>query len=222
MRILAIAAFQSLNMVKRMFAGETLELEMTSSWEKGFALAVNNTYNLVILERKLPNKDGLALLKELRENNILIPILMLTANDSDKDLHDALDAGNGDYLIKPFTYAEFMGKVKALLPESKTPSVMKLSFYDLHLDPITQRAWRNDKEFKLTERESMLLEYLMLNPNEVLTRDMIASYVWGKIFYDYTNKINVHINHLRNKIDRGAERKYIHTVLKSGYILKAS
>jgi DNA-binding response OmpR family regulator len=205
-----------------MFEGEKHELEMTSNWEKGFTLAVHNTYNLVILDRKLPKIDGLACVKELRENNIMIPILMLTANNSDKDLYDTLEAGNGDYLIKPFTYSEFMGKVRTLLPESKAPRVMKLSFNDLHLDPITHRAWRNDKEFKLTEMESMLLEYLMLKPNQVLTRDMISNYVWGKIFCDYTNKINVHINHLRNKIDRGTERKYIHTVLKCGYTLKAT
>jgi DNA-binding response OmpR family regulator len=222
MRILAVAVFNSLNMVNRMFEGEKHEVEMTSNWEKGFTLAVNNTYNLIILDRKLPKKDGLACVKELRENNIMIPILMLTANNSEKELYDALDASNGDYLIKPFTYPEFMGKVRTLLPESEAPRVMKLSFHDLHLDPITHKAWRNGKEVKLTEMESMLLEYLMLKPNQVLTRDMISNYVWGKTFNGYTNKINVHINHLRNKIDRGAAKKYIHTVLKCGYILKAA
>jgi DNA-binding response OmpR family regulator len=168
----------------------------------------------------LPKKDGLSVLKDLRERKNVTPILMLTAKDSVEDIVAGLDSGSDDYLTKPFAFAELLARVRALMRRSELDRGAEIRFADLRLDPVTHKVWRKDKEIDLTAKEYGLLEYFMRNPHQVLTRTMIAEHVWDYTFDSFTNIIDVYVNYLRKKIDREADKKLIHTVRGVGYILK--
>jgi DNA-binding response OmpR family regulator len=145
---------------------------------------------------------------------------MLTARDTVEDIVAGLDSGSDDYLTKPFAFAELLARVRALLRRSELDRGAEIHFADLRLDPVTHKVWRAEKEIDLTAKEYALLEYLVRNPNQVLTRTMIAEHVWDYTFDSFTNIIDVYVNYLRKKIDRDAEKKLIHTVRGVGYILR--
>ena len=168
----------------------------------------------------LPKRDGMSLLKELRERKMATPVLMLTAKDTVEDIVVGLETGSDDYLTKPFAFAELLARVKALIRRSEMDRGAELCFADLRIDPVTHKVWRREKEIDLTAKEYGLLEYFMRNPNQVLTRTMIADHVWDYTFDSFTNIIDVYVNYLRKKIDRDAPVKLIHTVRGVGYILK--
>jgi DNA-binding response OmpR family regulator len=145
---------------------------------------------------------------------------MLTAKDTVEDIVVGLETGSDDYLTKPFAFAELLARVKALIRRSEMDRGAELHFADLRIDPVTHKVWRGEKEIDLTAKEYGLLEYFMRNPNQVLTRTMIADHVWDYTFDSFTNIIDVYVNYLRKKIDRDATIKLIHTVRGVGYILK--
>ncbi|OGT97580.1 MAG: DNA-binding response regulator, partial [Geobacteraceae bacterium GWB2_52_12] len=149
-----------------------------------------------------------------------IPVLMLTARGTTDDIVSGLDAGSDDYLTKPFAFAELTARVRALLRRGEQDRGAEIHFADLRLDPVTHKVWRGDKEIDLTAKEYGLLEYLVRNPNTVLSRAMIAEHVWDYAFDSFTNIIDVYVNYLRKKVDKDYSTKLIHTVRGQGYILR--
>ncbi len=137
-----------------------------------------------------------------------------------EDIVAGLDSGSDDYLTKPFAFAELLARVRALLRRGHQERGAEITFADLRLDPVAHKVWRGDKEIELTAKEYALLEYFMRNPNQILTRTMIAEHVWDYTFDSFTNIIDVYVNYLRKKIDRDFDNKLIHTVRGVGYMLK--
>jgi len=209
-----------LSFIKRGLEEEKYDVDTAMDGEDGLKLALDKTYDLIVLDWMLPKKDGLTMIRELRSKKTMIPVLMLTAKDSVEDIVAGLDSGSDDYLTKPFAFAELLARVRALLRRAEQERGAEIHFADLSLDPVTHKVWRKDKEIVLTAKEYGLLEYFMRNPNQVVTRTMIADHVWDYTFDSFTNIIDVYVNYLRKKIDRGSEKKLIHTVRGVGYIFK--
>src|SRR5512137_2568027 len=206
--------------IKRGLEEEKYEVDTAGDGEEGMKMALGKPYDLIVLDWMLPKKDGLTMVKELRAKKTPTPVLMLTAKDSLDDIVTGLNSGSDDYLTKPFAFAELLARVRALLRRTELERGAEIRFADLRLDPVTHKVWRKDKEIDLTAKEYGLLEYFMRNPNQVVTRTMIAYLVWDYTFDSFTNIIDVYVNYLRKKIDRDADKKLIHTVRGVGYILK--
>jgi DNA-binding response OmpR family regulator len=176
-------------------------------------------YDLVLLDLMLPKRDGLTVCKNIREQNIKTPVLMLTAKDSQEDIITGLNLGADDYLVKPFSFEVLLARIRAILrrPAAVLPSEMRAK--DVKLDTSAKKAYRNGQEIKLTLKEFSLLEYLMRHPNQVLTRDQILGNVWDFAFDSFSNVVDVHITNLRKKInDHGSLVETVHGV---GYRLNA-
>ena len=181
-----------------------------------------NPYDLIILDIMLDGKDGIAVCQQLRKNKVNTPVLMLTARDSVRDKVRGLDAGADDYLTKPFAFDELLARVRALLRRESTEKINVLKVGDLELNQLTREVKRNSQVVTLTAKEYSLLEYFMLNANQVITRTMISEHVWKEDFDSFTNVIDVYVKHLRNKIDKGFTLSLIKTVRGVGYVMKKS
>jgi len=175
----------------------------------------------VILDLMLPKKDGITVLRSIREQNINIPVLVLTAKDKTDDIVLGLNKGADDYLVKPFSRREFFARIRALLRRPKKSLPKKLEVADLILNPATRTVFRSNKEIKLTLKEFNLLEYLMRHPNQIMSREQILFNLWDFYFDSFSNVVDVHIKNLRKKIDRGKKEKLIETIRGVGYRLKA-
>ncbi len=186
----------------------------------GEHLATTNDYDLILLDIMLPGKDGIEILKTLRQRQINIPVIMLTAKEMVEDKLEGFNAGCDDYISKPFSFEELLVRIRAVLRRGSGALSNVLTFADLTLDLISHKVIRDGREIELTAKEYTLLEYLVRNPNRVLTRTMIAEHVWDYNYDSFTNVIDVYINYLRNKVDRGFASKLIHTVRGVGYVLK--
>ena len=206
--------------IKRGLEEDNYEVTVTYDGAEGLKQALENEYSLVILDVMLPKKDGLTVIKEMRLAGRRTPVLMLTARDTTDDIVSGLEAGSDDYLTKPFAFAELLARVRALLRRGEQDRGAEIHFADLKLDPVTHKVWRGDKEIDLTAKEYGLLEYLLRNPNTVLSRQMIAEHVWDYAFDSFTNIIDVYVNYLRKKVDKDFSTKLIHTVRGQGYILR--
>ena len=176
--------------------------------------------HLVVLDVMLPQRDGLSVLKTMRERGVDTPVLVLTAKDSVPDRVTGLDLGADDYLTKPFAFDEFLARVRALLRRGATPRAAVVRVADLALDLSTRTVARGDRSVSLTTREFELLEYFMRNAGRVLTRPMIAEHVWGIDFDTESNVIDVYVGYLRRKIDAPGERRLLHTVRGAGYVIR--
>lgn len=221
MRILVVEDEKKVaSFIKRGLEGEQYEVLTASDGEEGFKLALEKTFDLIVLDWMLPKMNGLSLLKDLRGKKIMTPVLMLTGKDSVEDIVSGLDSGSDDYLTKPFAFAEFLARVRALVRRSEQDRGAEIRFADLRLDPVFHKVWREDKEIDLTAKEYGLLEYFMRNPGQVVTRTMIAEHCWDYTFDSFTNIIDVYVNYLRKKIGREADKKLIHTVRGVGYVFK--
>jgi len=175
----------------------------------------------VILDLMLPGLPGIEVLKTLRKDQVSVPVLILTAQSQVNQRVKGLDAGADDYLTKPFAIEELLARVRVLLRRGSGEAAGLLQVEDLVLNPASREVTRGGRRIELTAKEYALLEYLMRNAGRVLTRPMIAEHVWNQDFDTFTNVIDVYVNYLRNKIDRGQDRKLIHTIRGSGYVLKA-
>ncbi len=184
---------------------------------EGEELAAVEPYDLVILDVMLPDRDGVDVCRNLRRRDITKPVLMLTALSSTEDKVSGLDAGADDYLTKPFEFEELLARVRALLRRGEASEGRTLTCEDLELDLYTRTAKRGGVEHELSNKEFGLLEYLMRNPNRVLSRTQIAEKVWDMNFEPGSNVIDVYISSLRKKVDRGFERELIHTIKGAGY-----
>src|SRR5881296_2422515 len=179
-------------------------------------------YDLIVLDVMLPRLDGVAVLRAARAARVTSPVLMLTARDAVVDKVAGLDAGADDYLTKPFSFDEFLARVRALLRRADGRREPVLRLADLALDPATRAVSRGGRRVELTTREYALLEYLVRNAGRVLTRPMIAEHVWGLDFDSESNVIDVYVGYLRRKIDASGERRLLHTVRGAGYVLKGA
>jgi DNA-binding response OmpR family regulator len=203
----------------RGFNEEGFVVDVAHSGEVGDELAASSRYDLIVLDWLLPRKDGLAVCRGLRGRGIRTPILMLTARDSLPDRVSGLDSGADDYLTKPFAFEELLARIRALLRRSELtrPPVLKVA--DLVLDPVTHRVTRAAVEISLTPKEYAILETLMRHAGEVVSRTRIGESVWEDDPEDLTNLVDVHVSHLRRKIDQGDRPTLIHTVRARGFRL---
>lgn len=207
--------------IRRALEEESYAVDVCGDGAQGLDLARAGCYDLVILDLMLPGLPGLEVLKALRKEQVAAPVLILTARSELDQKVKGLDAGADDYLTKPFAIEELVARVRALLRRGTGEAAGLLQVEDLALNPATREVTRGGKRIELTAKEYALLEYLMRNTGRVLTRPMIAEHVWNQDFDTFTNVIDVYVNYLRNKIDRGQARKLIQTVRGSGYTLKA-
>lgn len=211
------------NIAKLVTAGlenEGYDVEIATNGDQAVALASSRSYDLILMDLMLPGKDGLTAIKEIREKGLQTPILCITAKDSVEDLVAGFDLGSDGYLVKPFALAELLARAKALIRRGQMAKGAELHYSAVRLDPVKRQVWREEKELDLTPKEFGLLECFMRNPEQVLTRGMIAEEVWDYSFDSFTNIIDVYVNYLRNKLDRGFERPLIHTVRGVGYVLR--
>ena len=180
------------------------------------------SFDLLILDVMMPGKNGIELVKELRKQQRTIPVLMLTAMTAIDDKVTGLNAGADDYLVKPFHFKELIARIEALLrrnhPQEYTHTL--LTFEDVQLDCDSKVVTRAGKTIELTAKEFTLLELFLKNPNRLLSRQYIAETAWDITFDTGTNVIDVYVNFLRNKIEKGFDRRLIHTKIGMGYILK--
>lgn len=176
-----------------------------------------NTYDVIILDVMLPGKDGFTVCREMRQNSILTPIIMLTAKDSVEDKVIGLSEGADDYLTKPFSFEELLARIRALLRRSQDYKTKALKVGDLEMEPLRHLVTRSGKKINLTGKEYALLEYLMRNKGRVVTQSMIIEHVWDMNYEGISNLVNVYISHLRKKIDKNAKIKLIHTIRGYGY-----
>ena len=177
-------------------------------------------YDLIVLDVMLPRLDGVAVLRAARAARVTSPVLMLTARDAVADKVTGLDAGADDYLTKPFSFDEFLARVRALLRrvDGRREPILRLA--DLTLDPATRVVARGQRHIELTTREHALLEYFLRNPGRILTRPMLAEHVWGLDFDPESNVVDVYVGYLRRKIDGPGDARLLHTVRGAGYVLR--
>ena len=199
---------------------ERYAVDVAADGEEGLLLATINQYDLIILDIMLPKLDGLSVCRKLRAERKTTPVLMLTARETIEDRVAGLDTGADDYLTKPFAFAELLARIRSLLRRGSVLPSGRLTALDLELDPVSHRVWRAGQEIPLTNKEFALLEYLLRNANQVLTRTAIIEHVWDIHYDSMTNIVDVHIRGLRAKIDRNFSPPLIHTVRGVGYVLK--
>jgi len=206
--------------IRRALEEESYAVDLCTDGRGGLDLARDNAYDLIILDVMLPGLSGLQILDTLRKEKFKTPVLIVTARTQVDQRVKGLDAGADDYLTKPFAIEELLARVRALLRRGTGEGAGLLQIEDLQLNPATREVTRGGQRIDLTTKEYALLEYFMRNAGRVLTRPMIAEHVWNLDFDTFTNVIDVYVNYLRNKIDRGRDRKLIQTIRGSGYVLK--
>jgi len=206
--------------IERGLKEEDYIVDVANDGEKALFMAEINPYDLIILDVMLPIKDGITVCRELRIKKINVPILMLTSKDKIRDKVLGLNSGADDYLAKPFAFEELLARISALLRRDKADKTGILKIADLEVDQIKHKVTRAGEEITLTSKEFALLEYLMLNATHVVTRTMISEHVWHEDFDSFTNVIDVYMNFLRNKIDKGYKKQLIHTIHGKGYVLR--
>jgi two-component system OmpR family response regulator len=196
-------------------------VEQVADGLDGLHRARHERFDILIVDRMLPRLDGLTLIRSLREHQVSTPVLILSALDQVDDRVRGLRAGGDDYLTKPYHFVELLARIEALARRERAePGATRLEVGDLVLDLVARRVTRADKRIELTAREFQLLEFLMRNAGQVVTRTMILEGVWDYHFDPQTNVIDVHISRLRQAVDRGFPRPLLHTVRGAGYVLR--
>jgi two-component system OmpR family response regulator len=195
--------------------------DLATDGEQGLELAQSDQFDVLILDRMLPRRDGLSIVEQLRQSGDKTPVLILSALGSVDDRVTGLRAGGDDYLTKPYAFSELLARVEALarrsLPEEAST---KYAVGDLVLDRLAHKVTRGGEQIVLQPREYRLLEYLMKNAGQVVTRTMLLEHVWDYHFDPQTNVIDVHISRLRAKIDKNYDRPLLHTVRGAGYMVR--
>jgi two-component system copper resistance phosphate regulon response regulator CusR len=200
---------------------QNYQVDVAHDGEVGKRLALQRNYDCIVLDLILPTISGLEVCVAIRKEDTSVPILMLTALGSTEDKVLGLDSGADDYLTKPFKLNELLARIRALARrKSKPVEEARLTMADLVLNTATKSAERDGKSIILTSREYFLLEFLLKNQGRVLSRAEIAQNVWDISFDSGTNVVDVYVNYLRNKVDKGFSSKLIHTVFGMGYIMK--
>ncbi|TVQ11087.1 MAG: DNA-binding response regulator [Bacteroidetes bacterium] len=211
------------NIIKRGLEENQFTTAVAYDGEMGQKLALSKDYALIISDIILPGINGLELCRRIRAFKPHIPILMLTALGTTDDKVEGFDAGADDYLVKPFELRELLARIRALLKRAGNATAETshvLSYADLTIDTHSKKAFRSNEEIKLTPKEFKLLEFMVRNPQRVLSRDEIAEKVWDTHFDTGTNFIDVYINYLRKKVDKPFDRKLIHTRTGMGFVME--
>jgi len=202
--------------------GEHYQAQIARSGEDGFFRASAQTFDLIILDLMLPGRDGLEILKTLRQRGCDTPVLALTARDTVDDRVSGLNAGADDYLVKPFAFPELLARLRALLRRSRTSDALRLTLADLDMDLVTRKVSRTGQAIELTVREFELLEYLLRQQGHVVSREMLARDVWKEPTRatPLDNVIDVHMARLRRKIDVDGRPGLIHTIRGVGFVAR--
>jgi two-component system OmpR family response regulator len=195
-------------------------VDLVADGLQGLDFAATGVYDLLILDRMLPGCDGLDLLRRLRSRGVMTPAIFLTARGAVGDRVEGLDSGADDYLVKPFSFAELLARVRVVLRRGAEAGPPVLQVADLKLDPVARTVERAGRRIDLSAKQFALLEYLLRHAGQVVSRTMILEHVWDFEFDAVTNVVDVHINRLRNKVDRDFDRPLIHTLRGVGYVLR--
>jgi two-component system, OmpR family, response regulator len=209
-------------LLKRGLEEEGYAVDAAPDGQQALWLAAENPYDVVVLDVMLPDLDGFEVCRKLREAGRWSPVLMLTARDGVPDRVAGLDAGADDYLTKPFSFAELLARLRALVRRGTQERPPVLQVGDLSVDPATRRVARGDVPVELTAKEFALLEYLVRHPGEVLSRTRLIEHVWDFAYDGDSNVVDVYVRYLREKVDRPFGEDSIETVRGAGYRLRAA
>ena len=221
MRILVVEDEKKVaSFIKKGLEEEYYYVDVAYDGRAGLKLALSEDYDLMIFDIMLPYKDGVSLVKDVRNSSISVPILLLTAKMTIDDKIEGLDSGADDYLTKPFAFEELLARIRALLRRKEKGKQLQLKVMDLLLDTQSHIVKRNNIEINLTPKEYSILEYLIRNKNKVVSRTILTEHVYDYHFDTDSNVIDVHINKLRNKIDKGFEKQILYTIRGVGYTVK--
>jgi len=203
-------------------AGEGYDVVVALTGEDGFFRASSEPFDLLILDRMLPGREGLEVLRALRQKGHLAPVLVLTARDAVEARVEGLDAGADDYMVKPFAFTELLARVRALVRRGRGDQLLRLVLADLVLDVPTRQVTRGGEVIDLTPREYELLEYLVRHRGTIVSREMLGRDVWKEPERGtpLDNVIDVHVTRLRKKVDQGFAVKLIHTVRGVGFLVR--
>ncbi len=221
MRILLVEDNRQLSdSLRRVLVEDGYAVDTAFDGVEGEELASFTPYDAMILDIMLPKRDGIQVCRTLRTQKVKTPILMLTARDSLDDRVLGLDSGADDYLVKPFEIKELRARLRALMRREADSKGPDLVVADLRLDPASHFAWRGKRKLDLTAKEFALLEYLMRNPNRLITREMVLNHLWDYGQTLASNVVDVHIRRLRRKVDDPFDLKLIETIRGAGYRLR--
>jgi DNA-binding response OmpR family regulator len=222
MRILLVEDDKGiLRFVRKGLLENSISVDVAADGEQGLNSILRMKYDLVVLDILLPKIDGREVLKRIRSMNIQTPVIFLTAKDSENDIVHGLSLGADDYLTKPFSFNELLARIQAILRRGKPVSPpWRMQMANLILEPEGHRVFRERTKVELTPKEYALLEFFMRHPGGIVTRTMISEKVFDYHFDSGTNIIDVHVSHMRNKIDKDFEPKLLHTVKGVGYVLE--
>lgn len=221
MRILVVEDEKKVaSFIKKGLEEEYYQVDTAANGKVALELVFENEYDLIISDVMMPVMDGFQFVKELRENKILIPVLLLTVKDSTLDKVKGLDSGADDYLTKPFSFEELTARIRALLRRKDSSKENILKADNLKMDLVSHKVVRNGKEIILTPKEYAILEYLLRNKNKIVSRTKLLEHVYDFHFDTGTNVIDVFINKLRTKIDTQDQKQLLHTVRGVGYLIK--
>ncbi len=197
------------------------QADIATDGEEGCQKASSGDYDLILLDLMLPKTSGWDLIPLIRKSKPTVPIIAVTAKSAVEDRVQGLNLGCDDYLVKPFSFAELLARIQAHLRRGTALGAVELRAADLVLDPLKRKVTRAGKVIELSNKEFSLLEYLLRNKDQIVTRNMIVENVWDASFDNFTNVVDVYINYLRNKVDRGFDARLIHTIRGVGYCLRA-
>jgi DNA-binding response OmpR family regulator len=221
MRILVIEDEAKVaNFLKKGLQQSGYEIDIASDGEEGYDKIRRDGYDLILLDLMLPKMGGLDLIPRIRECKPSVPIIAVTAKSSVEDRVRGLNLGCDDYLIKPFSFAELLARIQVQVRRGDPSTALELRAADLVLNPLKRKVTRGGKTIELSNKEFFLLEYLLRNKDQIVTRNMIVENVWDASFDNFTNVVDVYINYLRNKIDRDFEPRLIQTIRGVGYMLR--
>ena len=222
MRILLVEDDKGIvRFVRKGLLENSFSVDVAANGEEGLNAVLHMKYDLVVLDILLPKMDGREVLKRLRSTDVQTPVVFLTAKDSEGDIVHGLNLGADDYLTKPFSFNELLARIQAILRRERVVNLSsRFQVSNLILEPDGHRVFREKTKIELTPKEYALLEFFMRHPGEIITRTMISEKVWDVHFDTSTNIIDVHVSHLRNKIDKDFEPKLLHTVKGVGYVLE--
>jgi DNA-binding response OmpR family regulator len=222
-RVLVVEDEQKVaNALREGLQGERYDVVVERTGEGAFFRMTTEQFDAILLDLTLPGRDGLEILKAMRERGMKTPVLVLTARDTLQDRVIGLDSGADDYLIKPFAFAELLARIRALVRRGRVAEAPRLSAGDLDVELITRKVTRGGQPIELTVREFELLEYLLRHQGQVVSRELLARDVWKETARTtpLDNVIDVHIARLRRKVDADRPAKLIHTVRGVGFVLR--
>ena len=221
MRVLIVEdELKMAGLVRRGLVEEGHAADVTGSGEDAVWMAQAHPYDAIVLDVMLPGLSGFETCRRLRNQGVWTPVLMLTARDGVQDRVSGLDAGADDYLTKPFSYAELLARLRALVRRGGVERPTEVRVGTLRLDPATRRAWRSDHELSLSPKEFALLETFMRRPGQVLTRVQLLEHAWDFAYENRSNVVDVYVRYLRDKIDRPFGASSLETVRGVGYRLR--